>query len=259
MKVLVTRAEKAAQRTADRLREAGHDPVLLPLLQYRDTGTALPEGQFDALVFTSTAAIGIFATRMTGDKTLAALTRLPVFCVGEATATAARITGFDKTQAGPGTASELVDFIATHLPTGSSGKNGPPRLLYLAPADRAFDLTAAASERGIGIVETVIYSAELLDPGAATLGQVLDECADGAALLYSRRSAEQLLVLATKHALADRLARLTLIAISENVANTITGAIAGRGPRILVSQKPHEDGLFELLDQLASGGAILQG
>ena len=254
MKVLVTRAEGPGKRTAERLRRAGYYPVLLPLMEYRDTGATLTEGPFDAIVFTGAAAIAILSARIAADDHLAGLFRLPAFCVGEATAKAALASGFEHALAGPGTAAELVDFIAGNLSLKGSA-DGPPALLYPAPAERAFDLANAAGARGIAIAEVIIYSAEMLDPGAGALGGALDQCAGGAALLYSRRSAEHLLALATKRALQERLAGLTLIAISENVAETI----AGRGPRVLVSQLPYENGLFELLDQLAGGGATLQG
>ncbi|MCG6856605.1 MAG: uroporphyrinogen-III synthase [Salaquimonas sp.] len=247
MKVLVTRAREAGEKTASRLRQRGYDPVLLPLFENCDTGAALPETEFDAVAFTSSAAIHVLAARPADEWSR--LLKFPIFCVGEATAQAARDAGFHKTFIGAGTAADLPGLILAELAPAETQKSAPPRLLYPAPHDRAFDLAAALP--GVMVSEILIYRAEALDPGRKALEAALMSCAGGAALLYSARSAEHLATLATKHALADRLAGLTLIAISENVAR----AIAGRGlPDILVSEMPHEDGLFERLDRLDRNG-----
>ncbi len=242
MKVLLTRARSSGEATAKRLRERGHDPVLLPLIDYRDTGAALPEDDFDAVAFTSAAAIATLADRPA--ETWMPLRALPAFCVGEATAHAAREAGFGKVIAGPGNAAGLPDVIRA----GDGSNEAPDRLLYLAPRDRAFDLAAALSARGVDVTQIELYAAETVDPGEAALRSSLADCSGGAVLLYSPRTAAHLAALATKYALTDGFAGLTLIAISENVAR----AIAGHGlPGVLVSEKPHEDGLFEILDRLA--------
>ena len=258
MKVLVTRARASGEAIAARLRERGHEPVLLPLLEYSDCDAPLPQTRFDALAFTSAAAISILAARQPDEWSR--LLALPAFCVGEATARAARQAGFRETVAGPGTAAALAELIAAELipdeARANTGTRATPRLLYLAPKERAFDLAAALAAHGIEVDETVLYRARLGDPGKAALESALDACAGGAALLYSPRSAENLIGLASKYAIADRLAGLTLMAISENVAR----AIAGRGfPDILVSEKPHEDGLLELLDRLGRNGRASSG
>lgn len=242
MKVLLTRARAPAEATAKRLRERGHEPVLLPLVEYRDTGAALPQESFDAVAFTSAAAIATIADRPA--ETWAPLRALPAFCVGEATARAAREAGFGRVIAGPGDAAGLADRIAS----ARDGRDPPRRLFYPAPRDRAFDLASALSAHGIAVTQTELYAAETVDPGEPALREALAACSGGAILLYSSRSATHLFALATKYALNGPFAGLTLIAISENVAR----AIAGHGlPDILVSEKPHEDGLFEILDRLA--------
>ena len=248
MKVLVTRARDAGETTAQRLRERVHEPVLLPLIDYRDTGSALPERQFDAVAFTSAAAIAVLTERPSAEWT--PLLALPAFCVGEATASAAHKAGFKTVVTGPGNATGLTRTILDKF----AGLRKPARLLYLAPRDRAFDLSAALSGRGVEIAEIELYAAETVDPGEETLRSTLKACTGGAALLYSPRTAAHLVALATKYAAGDLLTGLTLIAISENVAR----AIAGHGlPDVLVSEKPHEDGLFELLDRLDRGGRTI--
>ena len=253
MNVLVIRAAGPAQGTAERLGQAGHHAVVLPLMAYRDTGAPLPEGPFDGLVFTSAAAAGFAAARMSSDPHLGHLAELPAFCVANATAQAAQTAGFMHVETGPGTAAGLADMLAKRLASDRHSDGAPIRLLYPAPEDRAFDLRGTLAARDISIVEAVIYKAEPVDPGRQALRQALDACKGGAALLHSQRAARHLAALTARHGLADRLAGLTLIAISENVA----AAVADRRlPGIMVSKKPDEDGLFDELDRLArSGGA----
>ncbi|MEC9343977.1 MAG: uroporphyrinogen-III synthase [Pseudomonadota bacterium] len=249
MRVLVTRAAGPAETTAGRLRAAGYEPVVLPLIEYRDSGAPLPHGRFDGIIFTSAAAVEILAARPSG--TWAPLRALPTFCVGTATARAASAAGFSQVVSGHGSASDLVGTILSALSMRNRSGEGSVRLLWLAPHDRAFDLAAALSAHGIVVTVTAIYRAVTADPGARALETALRDCAGGAVLLYSPRSAEHLVSLAARHALTGPLAGLTLLAISENVAR----AIAGHGiSDMLVSEMPQEDGLFALLDRLDRDG-----
>ncbi|MBL8588181.1 MAG: uroporphyrinogen-III synthase, partial [Methylobacteriaceae bacterium] len=61
MLTLVTRAADEAQRTADALRAAGHEPLLAPLTEIRILPMAAPEGRFDGVVATSAHAFAALA------------------------------------------------------------------------------------------------------------------------------------------------------------------------------------------------------
>lgn len=57
MRVWVTRSQPGADRQAAALRDAGHDPVVAPVIRIEITGSAPPPGPFDELVFLSEHAV----------------------------------------------------------------------------------------------------------------------------------------------------------------------------------------------------------
>ncbi|EMD83981.1 uroporphyrinogen-III synthase [Pacificimonas flava] len=94
MRILVTRPAAQAAATAARLRAAGHEAMIAPLVEVRPVRWTLPQGAFDALVATSANA---FLAGMP-----VPLPDLPLYAVGKATATAARAAGFTDVRTGPG-------------------------------------------------------------------------------------------------------------------------------------------------------------
>lgn len=128
MRVLVTRPAHSAERTVQRLREMGHEPLLLPLAEpVHDPDAALrvllaTEG---AIAVTSAEAIRTIAEL--GNDLRPHLDR-PLLAVGEATAGEARRLGFRSVTASFGSGRELADRIA---------RNAPRTLLYLAGTPRA--------------------------------------------------------------------------------------------------------------------------
>lgn len=85
-RVLVTRPEPGASRTAAALRDAGWQPLLAPMLEIVRSNPALPRpGAVQAVLVTSSNALPAFDPSWYGK---------PVLAVGGATATAARGRGF---------------------------------------------------------------------------------------------------------------------------------------------------------------------
>ncbi len=122
------------------------------------------------------------------------------------------------------------------------GDAAPGRLVYLAGRDRKPDLEAELSEAG-HVVETVeVYAAEpaeALDPEAAAL---IESGEIGAALHFSRRSAQLFLELAREAGLD--VAGLAHVAISEDAAEPLTAAGAAS---VRVAAEPNEQAMLQLL------------
>ncbi len=237
MKVLITRAAENAARTAAALESRGHSAVVLPIFNYRDLGAPVPQGPFGALAFTSAQAVRVLAGRLAAGEAQRDLYRTPAFCVGEATAEAARIAGFDPAIAAGGTGEELARVIAEH-----GGELAPPRLLYPAPRHKAFELSGALP--GLQVVEMPAYEAAEEDPGGAALREAISRA--DATFIYSPRSAYHLFELARRHACMDNLTRLTLIAISEKTARSVPQAAQAH---VLVAAEPDERAMLALLDR----------
>jgi uroporphyrinogen III methyltransferase/synthase len=99
-RVLVTRSREQAPELASALREAGAEPVVLPLLElappadWAAADAALARlRDYDALLFTSVNAVRAFAERATARGVGLRGGAPPVYCVGPSTAAAARSAG----------------------------------------------------------------------------------------------------------------------------------------------------------------------
>jgi uroporphyrinogen-III synthase len=130
-RILVLRPEPGASRTVQRAGELGLDALSVPLFEIEPVPWTPPDAtKFDGLLLTSANAV-----RHAGEQ-INALTSLPVYAVGAATADVARDAGFDIAIAGDGG----VDRLLNHIPSGV-------RLLHLCgeyrrmPADPDHEIT----------------------------------------------------------------------------------------------------------------------
>lgn len=123
----------AAERTAAELRKRGHQPVLLPLMRAEHRLDGLRQGPLP-----QTAALAVTAPRPSErwpgcpEDDRSRYLHLPLFAVGEATATAARDLGFIKVEAGGGDG----EALARRLLAAVSGDTAHP-ILYLAGTPRS--------------------------------------------------------------------------------------------------------------------------
>ena len=138
MRVVVTRAQADADRTATVLRARGHDVLVAPLMRVEPIETSLEHGQWSAIVVTSANAPNAIA-RSPARNTMV---KLPLFAVGRRSAEAASRAGFTDIASADGDVRDLVRLIAVrHV-------NNKAPVLYLAGEDRAADLLAELSARG---------------------------------------------------------------------------------------------------------------
>src|SRR5437868_10526363 len=129
MRLLITRPEPDATRTARTLRERGHQTLVAPLLSAQ-TLDADFAGPYGAVLMTSANAARAIATH----RRSAELRELPVYTVGSRTADAAREVGFTNVESADGALADLVRLVTARL----GGSHGP--LLYFAGEDRAGEL-----------------------------------------------------------------------------------------------------------------------
>ena len=154
LRVLVTRIQKAAEKTARALHESDHEPVLLPLFELVDTANPAPVGSYDGYVFTSGNAIEILKLRgwTTPD------TNCVAYCVGDETALAAKTLGFSSVSSANGNAQDLANLIGERLHCK------PAKLLYFAGIRRSSDLSAALNNPSITLDLAEIYKIERVFP-----------------------------------------------------------------------------------------------
>ncbi|OQP86981.1 hypothetical protein BTR14_08610 [Rhizobium rhizosphaerae] len=246
MRVLVTRPAPACARTAARLAERGHHPILLPLTEARHDAAAVEAAlsqPFRALALTSGEAVAALSILPDAASAIGAR---PVFCVGAATARAARTLGLSQVITGPGDGEGLAHEILARETLARSSiaarqAEGAPSLLYLAGRPRAPAFEAALAEAGLAVVTVEAYAMQACPIDAGRLRAALVGQAPQAALFYSREAPLRLAALAAEQALVPAFCRI--LCMSPRVADAVPAAW---GP-VLVPPSPDEDTLLALL------------
>jgi len=218
-RVWITRAEPGASRTAACLTALGLHPVVTPLLEIRPIPVAAPDlSDVAAIAFTSRNGVTAFAA-------VSARRDRPVFAVGEATAAAARETGFAEVRSAAGDLDALARLIR------SEGLNPGAVILHPAAREPAGDLAAAVGHTA-DVRPLVVY--EAVESGAAA------PKACDAVLVHSPRAAWAL-----STAVTDAAARTCIaVAISPNAAAPLAARpFAG----LVIADRPEEAALFDAL------------
>jgi uroporphyrinogen-III synthase len=232
MRLLVTRPEPDATRTAEVLRARGHDVLVAPLLATL-TIAADFAGPYDGVVMTSANAARALAAHPRRGE----LAHLACFTVGNRTAEAARTAGFADTISADGALGDLVELVSARFDRSA-------RLLYLAGEDRAGDLAGDLAKRGITVDTVVVYQAVAAEKLPPHLTQALQENTLDAALHYSRRSVATLLTFAQHSGAMNAVTGLAHYCLSAEVAAPLREVAAAR---IAVAPRPDEASLLALI------------
>lgn len=222
---IVLRPEPGASETRERLEQSGIAARPIALFAIEPLAWTVDDADaFDALLLTSANAV-----RMAGPG-LSALARVPTWCVGPATAAAARAAGLSVVRTGQRDAQSLIDAT----------ERGDCHLLWLAGEDRSglvpapdMTISAVAAYRAVPIP---------LPPDCFANPAVI--------LLHSSAAARRLADLVDGAGGAGR-AHLSLVAISDAVA-----AAAGSGwHEIAVSPHPDDAEMVAIAAKLCQKGA----
>lgn len=234
MRLLVTRPEPDAQRTAAALRHRGHEVSIAPLLRLESVPADLGPGPWDALVMTSANSCRAASKH----PRIAELAHRPVFTVGQYSAEAARGAGF----ANVTSADEDARALAKLLTETFGGKDR--KLLYLAGEDRTADLAADLAANGIAMKTVIIYRAVKVGEFPPAVREAIAENRIDGVLHFSRRTTESYLGAAVGAALLDKALLPFHYCLSPQVARPLmqAGATAVRA-----AEQPNESSLLELI------------
>lgn len=229
VKMLVTRPEPDASETAARLGALDIEAVLEPLLVAETLTTTLPDAEgFAALAATSANALRALHDR--GE--LPHFRKLPLFAVGDRTAALAREFGFAEVVTANGNLDALVALLAR------AGIAGP--VFYPSARDQSGDLAKALALHGVMVITAAVYRMQPVAALRDTTLAGIDSGAIGAALFYSRRTAQTFATLAAS--LRDK-ARLGVLCLSEAVAEPLLGA---HFVRVSLADHPSEEAMMTL-------------
>ncbi|MGA8614539.1 MAG: uroporphyrinogen-III synthase [Xanthobacteraceae bacterium] len=233
MRLLLTRPEPDAQRTAAALRRHGHTVIVAPLLRIEALSNAeIGAGPWAAILITSANAAHAIAAHARKK----ALAGLPVFAVGERSAQAMRDSGFADVSSADGGVGDLARLVGERMTPGSS-------LLYLAGAERSGDLGAKLGSRNFAVQTTVVYRAVAAAYLPRTATDALTQDIEGV-LHFSRRTAEAYVNAARGGGLLQSALKPAHFCLSAQIAEPLAEAGAGT---IHVAQRPIEAALIDLL------------
>jgi uroporphyrinogen-III synthase len=235
MRALVTRPREEAESLAAALAARGVGAVIEPMLQVHFHSARSPD---------LTGVQAVLCTSANGVRALARLSdqrRVPLFAVGDATASRARAEGFATVENAGGAVYDLARFAAERL----RPQDGP--LLHVAGDVVAGDLAGALRAEGFAIERSALYEAR---PVA-----MLSESAIGAmragsidfALFFSPRTAAIFVGLAGNAAVARCCEKITAVSISA-AADAALADVSWADRRI--AEMPSQAALLGLLDQI---------
>jgi len=239
MAVLVTRPHPDDEATASALAARGFEVLRAPMLRFEPVPFHDDaDARYGAVIVTSANALRGIAPHLADSRLL----KLPLFAVGEHTASAARSAGFGEVIAAKGDAGVLRDLVLAGVKSKQLKKAST--LLYLAGADLARDLAGELGEKGFTVVTHTTYR---MVPVASLPREICDAFVANqveAVLHYSRRSARAFLDAARAGGVEISALALPQCCISAAVASILRDAGA---TQVTAAASADENALFEAL------------
>ena len=241
MAVLVTRPQPDDETTAASLRARGFEVLKAPMLRFETVAFQEDaDTRYGAVIVTSANALRGIEPHLAGSRLL----KLPLFAVGEHTASSARRLGFENVIPAGGDAAALRDLVLASVKTRALKKTSP--LLYLAGADLARDLAGELGARGFTVVTQTTYR---MAPVSSLPRETVEAFAANrieAVLHYSRRSARAFLEAARAAGVEISALSIPQCCLSDGVATVLRDAGA---TQLMVAASPDENALFGALDR----------
>jgi uroporphyrinogen-III synthase len=246
MAVLVTRPHPDSEATAEALRARGFEVLLAPMLRFEPLAFADDaEADYGAVIATSANALRAIERQLAASR----LRQLPLFAVGEHTASAAVKAGFSKVIAAKGDAAGLRDLVLESVRAKLLKKAAV--LLYLAGADLSRDLAGELGERGFSVVTQTTYRMIPVTSLPRAACDAFTANAVEAVLHYSRRSAHAFMDAVRADGVEISALAIPHCCISATVAAVLRDAGAAQ---LMVAATPDENALFGSLTRALRPG-----
>jgi uroporphyrinogen-III synthase len=233
LRLLVTRPEPDAQRTAAALRARGHDVLVMPMLRVERINADFGSGPWAAVLMTSANAVRAIA----GHREFGALCALPALVVGERTRAAADAAGFADVASANGDAEALARLVVARL------SPGPIPLLYLAGEQRTADFEAALRSHSFNVRTVAVYRTVAATEFSQTIRDALASGEIDGVLHFSRRSAEAFVAAAAAAGALGNGLTTRHYCLSAQVAT----ALANKAVGVEVAAHPTEAALLALV------------
>ena len=208
MQVIITRAATDAQATAQQVADLGCIPVVVPHSTRLGLPVIIPDQH---------------------------LMQVPMFCVGDATATLARHTGFATVFSAAADVTALINLVRDRLNHGQS-------LLYLTGDPRKPDIEQALSDT-MRLTTLTTYRMQTI---AAFPQEALAQLDDPHPvwLHYSQQSVERAAMLVAASQQPDLFSRARHLLISPALQSSVK---AGGGIHVTISAQPNQQAMLDSL------------
>ena len=148
--VWITRTPDGARGTAKAIQALGGEPILAPVLKVVPLKPIIDPHSFDAVILTSRNGLNAFHA-IVGRRSITA------WCVGEATAEAARAANYQSVVVANGDVEALTRLIIATADQHT-------RLFYAAPKEPAGDLAGDLRQAGFLVREAAVYETRPMLP-----------------------------------------------------------------------------------------------
>lgn len=230
MSVWLTRPQRDSERMEAALAVRGIDSIVAPVMEIAALDVTFDEAMPDGLILTSRRAAKALQAIPPAWRTL------PVYCVGNATAEAAKRYHFEHTISGQGSALDLLPLIAQR-------HGNHDRLLHLSGDAVKIDLAPLLASRGITLERKVVYESHRVAALSPALTHALHVHALTGVVFYSPRT-----VRFATELVGDALHQLDAYCLSMDIA----AAAAKAGcKRVHACPIPTHQAMMELLFQHA--------
>ncbi|ESQ90317.1 hypothetical protein ABAC460_09185 [Asticcacaulis sp. AC460] len=235
--VWITRTPDGAGGTAKAIQALGGDAILAPVLKVVPLKPIIDPHSFDAVILTSRNGLAAFGA-------IVARRSITAWCVGEATAEAARAAKYQNVVAAEGDVDALARLIIATADQHT-------RLIYAAPKEPAGDLAAVLRQAGFLVREAAVYETKPVMPvihpaDMARLTHVL---------VHSAKAGRAVAAMLRGHRDRFALDRLTFVCISDaawhGLENALNEGEKNIDPARLIrriSPFPDEASMLKLID-----------
>jgi len=231
-RILVTRPQDEAAAVARELQALGHQPVIEPLLTMVWLDGPEPDlTQVQALLVTSANGVRALARRTPRRD-------IPVLAVGGATAKAAAKAGFARIDSAAGDVEALAELVLQRCHPAA----GP--LFHAAGSVVAGDLGGRLGAAGFTLQREVLYEAHTAEHLSEATAALWHEGGLDGVLLFSPRTAGQLVRLVESAGLGPGASRISAHCLSAAVARA-AAPLPWRA--VLTAERPDQDALLATL------------
>ena len=237
MKLIVTRPEPAASKTAEKLLALGHEVVVSPVLEIVPTETKLPNDDFSMIIITSPNALRIFAKQDFDQSIL----EIPIYVVGNSTAQEATDLGFSDVHSAAGNAKNLVELIKSRFVVSKIDKRPT---LYACGEHSTSGFVDSLLEYGLNIKVWINYKANLVDQLTKNAIDFLTCGNPVGILLYSSRSAGQFSKVIAQQKNDYVIENMRIFALSGAVTNALSKDLQKVAK---IAKRPDESSLLAMI------------